>query len=32
VVVVASMDRVDGAGGHRIGLVVSRVEHRVRPS
>ena len=30
VVVVASMDRVDSAGGHRIGLIVCRVKHRVR--
>ena len=32
VVVVASMGRIDRAGGHRIGLIVCRVEHRVRPS
>ena len=28
VVVVASMYRVDGAGSHRIGLIVCRVKHR----
>ena len=32
VVMVASMDRVDSAGGHRIALIVCRVKHRVRPS
>jgi hypothetical protein len=30
--VIASMDRVDSAGGHRIiGLLVGRVEHRASP-
>jgi hypothetical protein len=31
VVVVASMDRVDGAGGHRRARVVCRARHRVLP-
>ena len=32
VVVVASMGRVDGGGGHQVALEVCRVGHGVRPS